>query len=187
MKMDESITIILNYLTEEEIALFTTGMISREAFAIKDREANFYMLGSMGLVSSVGLGIALNTDKKVFIFDGDGSILMDMGTMANIGFQCPSNLIHLVFDNEAYQSTGGQPTVSKTVQLDKIAKGSGYVHSVKVNTIEELKMALGNTMNTKGPHFILIKVLEKMDEGVERVSLTPFQIRERFMRSLNNK
>jgi thiamine pyrophosphate-dependent acetolactate synthase large subunit-like protein len=184
MKRNEAIKMILNYLDDEDIAIFTTGMISRETFDIKDREANFYMLGSMGLVSSVGLGIAINTNKKVIIFDGDGSMLMDMGTMALIGSQRPPNLIHIVLDNQSYQSTGGQPTVSNTVELYRVAIDTGYNCSVRTNEMEELETALKKAINKEGPHFILVKVLEKQDKIPERINLTPLQIKERFIRSL---
>ena len=181
MKRFEAIKAILAMLNEEDIALFTTGMISREAFHFKDRKANFYMIGSMGLVSSVALGIALNTEKKVVIFDGDGSVLMDMGTMAMIASEKPVNLIHIVLDNESYQSTGGQPTVSNTVQLSKIAMDSGYAYSTKVDTEEKLKTVSKDIMTQKGPSFILIKTLGKTEEKHGRVSLVPFQLKERFM------
>jgi thiamine pyrophosphate-dependent acetolactate synthase large subunit-like protein len=184
MKRSETIKIVLNCLNDKDIALFTTGMISREAFDIKDRKGNFYMIGSMGLISSVALGVALNTIKRVFIFDGDGSILMDMGTMATIGLQKPSNLVHIVFDNESYQSTGGQPSVSKTAQLDKIAMDSGYVCSIEVTATERLKVILRDIVDKKGPFLVLLKVLERSMEEPKRVSFSPVQIRERFMRFL---
>lgn len=187
MKRSEAIKVILDCLNDYDIALFTTGMISREAFDIKDRKANFYMLGSMGLISSLGLGIALNTNKKVIIFDGDGSILMDMGTMALLGTQKASNLIHIVLDNECYQSTGGQPSVSNIAQLDKIAVDSGYVYAEKVNTAKELLMTLKNIIDKEGPRFVLVKVLERSDETVKRVNITPIQIKERFMQSLKKE
>ncbi len=187
MKRSETIKIILNCLSDKDIALFTTGMISREAFDIKDRKGNFYMIGSMGLISSVGLGMALNTIKRVFIIDGDGSILMDMGTIATIGLQKPSNLVHIVLDNESYQSTGEQPSASKTAQLDKIAMNSGYVYSTEVKETERLKVVLKDIVDKIGPFLILLKVLERPAEEPGRVSLSPVQIRERFTRSLNKE
>ena len=181
MKRIEAIEMILNLLKDEDIAVFSTGMISREAFHVRDRKANLYLLGSMGLASSIGLGLALNTDKNVFVIDGDGSVLMDMGAMVVVGAQKPPNLIHIVLDNGCYQSTGGQPTASDVAHLDEIAIASGYARSSKVATIEELKTALGDTKNKKkGPFFVLIKVSEKPIRQCERVSLMPVQIREKF-------
>lgn len=180
MKRDEAIRIILDHLNDDDAAIFSTGMISREAFGAKDRKGNFYMFGSMGLVSSIGLGIGLNTAKRVFIFDGDGSVLMDMGAMAMIGSLRPRNLVHIVLDNECYQSTGAQPTVSNTVQMDKIAIATGYSYSTKIADAEGLKSVLEHIKDKKGPFFILAKVLEKTEDKPDRTSLTPLQIGQRF-------
>lgn len=187
MKRNEAIKIILNYLDDDDAAFFSTGMISREAFSIKDRKANFYVFGSMGLVSSIGLGAGLNTAKKVFVFDGDGSILMDMGAMAVIGSLKPRNLAHIVLDNECYQSTGGQPTVSNIAQMDKIAADAGYEYSAKASNAEELKSVLEYIKDKKGPFFILAKVLEKTEEKPGRVGLTPLQIGQRFRQFLTKE
>jgi len=187
MRRCEAIEIVLEHITDEDAVLSTTGMISREVFDTKDRKGNFYMLGSMGLISSIGLGVALNTNRRVFVFDGDGSILMDAGILAVIGSEKACNLIHIVFDNECYQSTGGQPTVSNTVQLEKIAKDSGYTYSVKVTTKEQLKSCLKDINRVKKPTFILVKVIEKTDRKPPRVSLSPTQVRDRFMQFLKKE
>lgn len=186
MNRYEAIETIAASLTDDDVVLATTGRISRELFEIKDRNSNFYMLGSMGLVSSVGLGIALNTSKRVFILDGDGSALMDMGNMATIAAQKPSNLIHIILDNECYQSTGGQPTDSDTAQLDKIASYSGYGYSVKVSTSEELKTVLEEMPENGGPCLILVKVLERADAKPPRVSISPRDLSERFTKSISH-
>ncbi len=182
MKRSETINIILNYLNDKDVAFFATGLISREAFDIKDRKYNFYMIGSMGLISSVGLGLALNTNERVFIFDGDGSILMDMGIMAMIGHQKPPNLVHIILDNECYQSTGGQPSISNTAQLNKIAMDSGYLYSTEVNSTESLKVILKDIEVKNGPYLILLKVLDRTTKEPGRVSLTPVQMTERMTR-----
>ena len=101
---------ILEQVESGDVVLSTTGMISREVFQTKDRPGNFYMLGSMGLLSSFGLGLALlQPDRRVFVLEGDGSALMSLGTLPLIAAEQVANLIHLVLDNEAYESTGGQP------------------------------------------------------------------------------
>lgn len=180
----EAIKIILDSFKEDDLALFTTGMISREAFFALDRKDNFYLFGSMGLASAVALGIALHTDKKVFICEGDGSALMDLGTLAIIGSEKPANLIHIVLDNETYQSTGGQPTISHSTQLDRVAVDLGYADSVKVDTIEKLEAALDDIATKSGPIFIWVKVLEKTGKEPSRVNLSPVQIKERFVQAL---
>ena len=183
MKVSEVIKTILSRLRNSDIALFTTGLISREAFAVKDRPQNFYMLGSMGLVSSIGLGIALNTSKKVVIFDGDGSLLMDLGAMATISSQKPDNLFHIVLDNEAYESTGNQPTVSKDIDLAEIAKAAGYRTVYKFCSFKQLKSKITTLLNQKGPVFILLKLKVSDDRVVPpRVSVSPLALTERTKR-----
>lgn len=104
---------ILEQVENEDLALTTTGMVSREAFVANDRPGNFYMLGSLGLLSSFGLGLALlRPERWVFVLEGDGSALMSMGTLALIPTEAPRNLVHIILDNEAYESTGGQPSIS---------------------------------------------------------------------------
>ena len=103
------------------------GFISRDLFELSDKESNFYMIGSMGLASSIGLGIALkNLNKRIFVFDGDGNILMNLGSLVTIGSLKPKNLIHVVFDNNSHESTGNQPTNSSKINLEKLAKEAHY-------------------------------------------------------------
>ena len=94
------------------------GFISRDLFNVNDKESNFYMIGSMGLASSIALGVAMkNTKKLIFVFDGDGNILMNLGSLVTIGSIKPKNLVHIIFDNGSHESTGGQPTNSKLVKI----------------------------------------------------------------------
>ena len=110
------------------------GYISRDLFEVDDKNTNFYMIGSMGLSSSIALGVALkNPKKRVYIFDGDGNLLMNLGSLTTIGKLKPKNLIHLVFDNQSHDSTGGQPTNSDNIDLYKIAKASNYKSWSKKN------------------------------------------------------
>ena len=183
MKEIEAIQALLTGLKDSDIALFTTGMVSREAQSIKDRPQNFYMIGSMGLASSVGLGIALNTNKKVIVFDGDGSVLMDMGTMALIASEKPKNLIHLVIDNESYKSTGCQPTISRKICLDKIAKAAGYKTVKRITNLKTLKKSVSSILKAAGPAFILLKVKGEETEP-PRVKASPEELKNRIMKSL---
>ena len=179
MKETDAIRSIMNELGADDVALFTTGMISREAQSISDRPNNFYMIGSMGLLSSMGLGMALNSKKKIVVIDGDGAALMDMGTMALIAFEKPKNLIHIVIDNGSYCSTGRQPTISKKVPLDKIAKAAGYKTVKRISSLSGLK----GILRSASPAFILLKV--KADPGLEppRIKATPVELKNRMMRS----
>lgn len=183
MKRYEAIEIITQSLTGGELIISSTGMISRELFTIKDSPQNFYMLGSMGLASSIGLGLALCLpDKRVLVIEGDGSILMNLGSMATTGHFAPRNLTQVVLDNQSHDSTGGQPTVSNTVKLDEVARAAGYQLAVKVTSKEELWNSIRKSPG-HGPAFILVKVEKGSIEGIVRVSHTPEEIRNRFQRS----
>lgn len=180
MKRYEAIDIICRYLEGDELVVSSTGMISREFFAIGDSPRNFYMMGSMGLASSIGFGLALCLPKRrVFVLDGDGSILMNMGSLATIGHFGPSNLTHVVLDNEVHDSTGGQATASTTIALDKVAEAAGYRRVFRVTEADGLREVIGQADNS-GPVFILVKVEKGGMPGVGRVSASPEEIRNRF-------
>lgn len=187
MKVSAAIKTIASGLDKKDIALFTTGMISRYAFAQKDRPANFYMLGSMGLLSSIGLGIALNSTRKVFVFDGDGSLLMDMGIMAMVGYHRPAGLCHIVLDNESYYSTGGQATISCRINLASVARAVGYRQVIEVETISLLKEKMrGIFRKAKGPVFILVKAGDRRDGVPKRVSVRPSRLAQRLKNELKD-
>ena len=181
MKRHEAIKVIVHSLTGDELIVSSTGMISRELFSIKDSPQNFYMMGSMGLASSMGLGLALSLpDRRVVVIEGDGSILMNMGSMATIGHFAPKNLTHIVLDNEVYDSTGSQPTVSGTVKLEEVAKAAGYQVAERVLSKEELRQI---SISLEGLTFILVKVEKGGIEGIGRVTHSPEEIRRRFQKS----
>ena len=138
MNRKEAIKIISKRIGDDPI-IAANGFISRDLFDICDKRSNFYMIGSMGLASSIGLGVAiLNPKKRIFIFDGDGNILMNLGSLTTIGSVMPKNLLHIVFDNSSHESTGGQPTQSKKIDISKIAKTTNYT-TYSVNTKKSLK------------------------------------------------
>ena len=184
MKGTEAFEELIPLLSDEPV-VHANGYICRESFKVKDRKGNFYMIGSMGLASSIGLGAALCCpDKKVIIFDGDGNILMSMGNLALIGATAPRNLVHVVFDNEVYESTGSQRSLSSDVQLENIAKSSGYRLAVRVDKKDELKPVFQKMLKEEGPSFLLIKVEPSFDSATGRVTHTPEEIKSRFMDSL---
>ena len=161
------------------------GYLSRDLYEICDKPSNFYMIGSMGLSSSIGLGLALKNRKKTFyIFDGDGNLLMNLGSLITIGSHKPKNLIHIVFDNSSHESTGGQPTESKNIQLDNVAR-SAKIKTFKVGTKSELIKKLEKTKKLTGPILILVKI-SKSKKTIKRVSIEPTKIKLRFMESLRN-
>jgi len=187
MTRHEALQRILARLTPDDLALFTTGMISREAFNIRDRAENFYMLGSMGLLSSLGLGLALQQrSRTIWVVEGDGSVLMSLGTLSLIATCQPSNFIHIVLDNEAYESTGGQPSITSTLDLAPLAQSAGYALVRRVTDMAALEAALGAAQAAKALAFILAKVTGRAPEGLGRVSLTPEAITQRFAQVLTH-
>jgi phosphonopyruvate decarboxylase len=157
-------------------------MISREAFNIRDRPANFYMIGSMGLLSSLGLGLALQSPARtVWVIEGDGSAPMSLGTFPLIATCQPRNFIHVVLDNEAYESTGGQPTISSVIELAALARAAGYRLVRGVGDVRALEQALQEAIPANALTFILAKVTGRAAEGLGRVSLTPEELKQRFI------
>ncbi len=156
------------------------GMIGREVFTARDRKESFYMIGSMGLGLSIGIGVALTQpDKEVLCIDGDGNVLMGSGVLASAGALGLKNLHHVVLDNEAHGSTGGQKTIASTIRLEKIAAASGYAYAERVEP-ENLAAALPGFFEQAGPAMLLVKVEPGNVKGIGRVTHTPIEITERF-------
>ena len=180
----EAMEIVIEEIGEQPI-ISANGYISRDLFNVLDKKNNFYMIGSMGLASSIGLGVAIkNTKKKIFVFDGDGNILMNLGSLITIGITKPKNLVHVIFDNSSHESTGGQPTATNKIQLSKIAKSANFkVFQTKtkkqvVNIFQKIKLI-------SGPIMIIIKI-EKGKITSKRINIEPTKIKNRFMDSLKN-
>ncbi len=177
----QAIERILSHLRDGDLVVSTTGMISRELFTLDDRPGNFYMIGSMGLASAMGLGLAIQAPhKRVFVLEGDGSALMSLGTLPLIASEAPSNLVHIILDNEAYESTGGQPSISSQFDLAEVAGSAGYPWTRRVEGIEVLEAALTEASKGAQLSLILVKCGIVPLEGIPRVSHTPEEIRDRF-------
>jgi phosphonopyruvate decarboxylase/sulfopyruvate decarboxylase subunit beta len=180
MTRSEAIACVLSLLTDE-LVVAANGMISREAFFHGDREANFYMIGSMGLASAIGLGIAITQpDRRVVVFDGDGNVLMALGTLAIVGELSPPNFVHIVFDNGVYGSTGGQRCISDKINLEKFAEAAGYPRVYRVDTKETLEETMSKMLAAEGPSFLLVKVGPENVPDIPRVPYTPEVIAQRF-------
>ena len=182
----EAIRIIMGGIQNEVPVIAANGMISREVHAVANREGNFYMLGSMGLASSIGLGIVLaSPSKRVIVLDGDGNLLMNLGSLTTVGSSQPNGMIHIILDNESYESTGGQPSVSKKARLEKIAKIAGYKYVSRLSSKCSLKRTIKKLFNRKGPVFLLVKIADlSKSEKSSRIELHPTQIKNRFMKHL---
>lgn len=152
------------------------GYPSRELYAVGDRPSNFYMLGSMGLASSIGLGLALALPKRrVIAIDGDGSVLMNLGSLATLADQDPDNYLLIILDNGCYGSTGSQPTcTARRADLEKLAAGAGISEVSVATTADELRKGVGN----KG---VLVVKVEIGNADVPVIPLSPEEIIERFM------
>ena len=170
---------LLELITDQPL-IICNGFPSREAQKLRDRDANFYMIGSMGATAGIGLGLALSQpEKTVVVFDGDGNVLMSMGTLATIGALKPKNLVHVVFDNEVYGTTGNQPTYSRLVNLDKVARAAGYENVERVREREDIVYEFKDMLAGEGPSFLLIKVNEQIEDA-DRVAISPSDMTKRF-------
>jgi len=177
LKRINAIAIIAEVAESQNALLIgNIGFPSRELYAIHDSPANFYMLGSMGLASSIGLGLALaRPDRRVIAIDGDGAVLMNLGSLATIADQDLVNYLLVILDNGCYGSTGCQPTcTSRRADLARIAEGAGASGVATVSEPEELRLAV------RGRGVIVVKV-ERGNEMVPVIELSPEEIIERFM------
>jgi sulfopyruvate decarboxylase subunit beta len=179
----QAMAALLELLTDQPLVV-CNGFPSREVQKMADRPTHFYMIGSMGNAPAIALGVALaKPHKQVVTFDGDGNVLMGMGTLATVGALKPKNFIHVVFDNEVYGTTGNQPTISNVVPLDKVAKAAGYVNVERVLDREDLIYEFKDLLKKDGPSMLLIKVNE-FAEDAGRVVLDPPEITQRFMKAI---
>lgn len=181
MKRIEALKKISSQLTDE-LVVCNIGFPSRELHYVKDSETHFYMLGSMGLASSIGLGIAMSSKRKVVVFDGDGSILMNLGSLVTIYNQNPENLILIVLDNECYGSTGSQCTYASTVNIGDIAEAVGFKNKFFIEEVD-VNFDFKEILETKGPVFVHIKV-KPGNADVPVIPMEAVEIKERFMKEI---
>ena len=164
---------------DEELVICNIGFPSRELYEINDRPKNFYMIGSMGLASSIGLGLALAKPyEDVVVIDGDGSLLMNMGSLVTVFANNPSNLTWIVIDNGAYGSTGNQDTYAQVVDLVDIARGVGFKNSYYSNDVN-----LKEFIKSDDASFIVYRT-EAGNSDAPIIDLDPITIKERFMKSI---
>jgi phosphonopyruvate decarboxylase len=141
------------------------------------------MVGSMGCVSSLGLGLALaRPDKKIIAIDGDAAVLMRMGSLATNGFYRPANLLHVVLDNRSHDSTGGQDTVSGNVCFAAIASHSGYLAAIETHDLAEFSNAVEGWLKAGGLTFLSQPIAKGSKKDLGRPGIKPFEVKERLMR-----
>lgn len=175
----EVLRVIADRITDE-LVVATTGYTSRRLFAERDRSANFYMQGSMGHASSIGLGVALaNPRSRVLVLDGDGACLMHLGALGTIGQLAPANYVHIVLDNGCYESTGGQSVAA--VRYDAAALAAGYRKAARAATLNEVSARLGDLITGSGPAMLVIEVgSDSTAPPRATASLSATEIRARF-------
>jgi thiamine pyrophosphate-dependent acetolactate synthase large subunit-like protein len=182
----EATRVLVGALNDEPIVA-SLGHPAYDLFAAGDRPANFYTWGSMGLASSIGLGLAIaRPDLRVFVVDGDGSLLMNLGSLATIGWVRPSNLVLVIWDNEEYGTTGGQRTATANGADLAAAAVALQIHStVVVRTSGELSSAIARARTEAGPWTIVAKVKESVP--LSKPPLDCVAIKHRFMNAVGSK
>ena len=196
MSREEAIQTVAAALGEKDCIVSTTGMISRELFEYRaamnqGHERDFLTVGSMGHASQIALGIALaQPDRRVWCFDGDGAAIMHMGSMAIVANKAPKNYVHVVFNNGAHDSVGGQPTVGLKIDLPAVAKAVGYKATIIVDNKEELVKQL-STINSQlstvgGPILLEVQVRKGNRKDLGRPTTTPIQNKEALMSFLKD-
>ena len=187
MTREEAIQTVAAALGEKDCIVSTTGMISRELFEYRaamnqGHERDFLTVGSMGHASQIALGIAMaKTDRNVWCFDGDGAAIMHMGSMAIVANKAPKNYVHVVFNNGAHDSVGGQPTVGLKIDLPRVARAVGYPHTYSVSAKEDLMDVLNEVKKNNDLSLIEIKVKKGNRKDLGRPTTTPIQNKEALM------
>lgn len=192
LSRETAIQTVAASLGKKDAVVATTGMISRELFEYRARkkmghDPDFLTVGSMGHANQIALGIALQkTDRRIWCFDGDGACLMHLGGMAIIGSKQPTNYVHVIFNNGAHDSVGGQPTVGLEINLPQIAQAVGYKYVYSVDTIAGLQSVLSLIKELPGPVFLQICVKKGNRADLGRPTTTPIENKELFMNFLKD-
>ena len=190
MKREETLEIILENLDDNTIVVSTTGKTSREIFEIREKngqshQQDFLTVGSMGHCSSIALGIALSKpEREVVCIDGDGAMLMHLGSLTSIASLKPKNFRHILMNNEVHESVGGQDTAAKNIDLSAIVGAMGPSKMFKAETTAELKTNITDFMTCVGPSFLEVKIRPGSREDLGRPTIKPVNNKKNFMRFL---
>jgi phosphonopyruvate decarboxylase len=177
--------VIAHTPVDSTVVLASTGFCGRELYAIDDRPNQLYMVGSMGCLTPFALGLALaRPDLKVVALDGDGAALMRMGVFATLGAYGPSNLTHVLLDNGAHDSTGGQATVSPAVSFAGVAAACGYASAVEGDDLALIDEVLGSAPAQDGTRFVRVSIRRGTPDGLPRPTITPPDVKTRLMRHI---
>lgn len=188
LSREKAIHTIVDMFDGDEIVVATTGKTSRELFESRkardqDCSGDLYVVGSMGHAGAIAVDVACQKpDRKVYIFDGDGALIMHAGTLATIGAYAPKNLIHVVFDNCCHESTGGQPTVSDKIDIAAMARSCSYADAKICFNEEEVKKGIRNIQD--GPAMLVVKVKPGSRDDLGRPTMAPAEHKKSFMNRL---
>jgi phosphonopyruvate decarboxylase len=181
----EALVVLCERLRAEDAVVASLGTPSYHLVAAGDRPLNFYLWASMGMASSVGLGLAVaRPDRRVVVVDGDGAALMNLGSFVTVGWRAPRNLVWLVLENGVFLETGGQPVATGAARADLagIARAAGIPSSSRAGTATELGAQLDRALAEPGPHVVVARV--DADANPARPPADPVRLKNRFMDAL---
>ena len=182
-KRKDALEIIQNNSKEMDLLIATTGYTGRELYSIGDKPNQFYTVGSMGCASSLALGVAISSKKnRVITLDGDGALLMRMGALATIGYYRPKNFLHILLNNELHESTGGQSTVSHSIDFCKIAISCGYERVISARSLDHLKEIINDKTNVLT--FCLLNIEPGIEDKLPRPEIMPLDVAKRFKKKI---
>ena len=187
---EEALKLVVDGLTMDDMVVSTTGKTSRELFEYREEKSqghgnDFLTVGGMGHASQIALGMALSSpEKQVFCFDGDGAVLMHMGSMAINGALKPANYKHILFNNGAHDSVGGQPTVGFSVDFQSIARSCGYSTVLLAEDESGIRAGVAELKKTDGPALLEIRVNKGAREDLGRPTTTPVENKKSIMGTL---
>lgn len=177
------IDIIRRIAAQDGLIVANIGFPARELFSVQDKPENFYMLGSMGLASSIGLGLALSQPEPVYVIDGDGALLMNLGSLATIAREAPPNLCLVIVDNGVYGSTGNQPTArAEDTDIAALARAAGCKHVVEAADTPQLQNVLNGFSSGLT---VIVAHAEAGNEQVPIIALSPVEIKKRLMQRIH--
>lgn len=177
---------VLSLAPDSAALIATTGKTGRELFTLADRPQHFYLVGSMGCASAVGLGVAITDPRPVVVLDGDGAALMKLGNLATIGVQAPARLVHVLLDNQVHDSTGGQRTSAGGIRFPEIAAACGYRSAVTCRSASEVDAALTAAFARPGPHLVHVRISAGSMSNLGRPTVRPDEVARRFRAHLGS-
>jgi phosphonopyruvate decarboxylase len=193
LSREAAIQQVIDLLEEDDVLISTTGMVSREVFECRTKrgsghQRDFLTVGGMGHASQIALGIALQKhERRVFCLDGDGSLLMHMGALSINGSLKPANFTHIILNNGAHDSVGGQPTVGLNIDVLGMARAAGYTDVFLAETMQELHSTLLELKKLVGPRLLEIRVRRGARKDLGRPTTTPVQNKHAFMDFLGHR